>query len=80
MPAMKRVLAVVGRPGAVTRCGTIPLVSSSRASSAPSASSPITPTSATWPPRVAMFRATFAAPPTVARLALGRRTGYRSLR
>ena len=78
-PTMKRVLAVVGRPGATTSCGAMPLrCASSRASSAPAASSPITPTSATWPPSVATFSATLAAPPSVARLA--RRPQHRDRR
>ena len=73
---MKRVLVVVGRPADNdklrdrSRC-----IASRRVSSAPSASSPITPTSAACPPSVATFSATFAAPPSVARLALGRSTG-----
>ncbi len=73
---MNRVLAVVGRPGATTRRQSMPsAASTSDCISVPAASSPTTPTSTVLPPSVAMLSATFAAPPSVLRLPVGRSTG-----
>ena len=73
---MNRVLAVVGRPAETTSWQAMPSAASTRrVISAPAASSPITPISMVWPPSVAMFSATLAAPPSVQRLPLGRSTG-----
>ena len=73
---MNRVLAVVGRPGATTSWQAMPSAASTRrVISAPAASSPMTPISVVLPPSVAIFNATFAAPPRVMRFPAGRSTG-----
>ena len=73
---MNRVFAVVGRPAIRTSAEAIPgVAATSRSTSSPAASSPITPIRIAWPPSVAMFSATFAAPPSVQRLSAGRSTG-----
>ena len=74
---MNRVFDVVGRFGTRTRAEVMPGISATRRSiSAPAASSPITPTRMAWPPRVAMFSATLAAPPSVQRLSPAAAPGW----